>query len=270
MTRPALSLWKGQTVHARYVPFARRFAYDLVLIDLDIDRLEVADRISSMFSVGRSNLFSFAPEDHGPRMRQAPLRPWAEEKLALAGVSLEGGVIRLVTFPRHFFYKFAPLSLWYGYGPDGDLRGIIYEVNNTFGETHCYVAKVSSLRDVHESPKAFHVSPFFDVSGNYRFTLRAPDDLLSVVVENMDGRERLHMANIKARRLSADSMTLIGLALRNPLSTLGVTLGIHWQALRIWLKGAGYRHKPAPPERTESIARNTRRAAAAQAKKEAA
>ncbi|HCX10839.1 MAG TPA: hypothetical protein DHU81_10980, partial [Hyphomonas sp.] len=150
--------------------------------------------------------------------------------------------------------KFAPLSLWYGYGPDGDLRGIIYEVNNTFGETHRYVAAVNPGRNAHSAPKSFHVSPFLDVTGTYRFTLRSPEDKLGVVVESLRHEKRLHMANITARRMPATSANLLKLAVTNPLSTLGVTLGIHWQALKVWIRGAAYRPKPAPPETGTTIA----------------
>lgn len=251
---PALTLWTGQTVHVRYTPFERRFAYRLVLIDLDIDRLDEAAAGSSLFNVNAPGLFSFRTEDHGPKQASAPLRPWAEAQLASAGVSLDGGAIRLVTFPRHLFYKFAPLSLWYGYGPKGDLRGIIYEVNNTFGERHCYVAATSAGRTRHSAPKSFHVSPFFDVTGTYRFTLRSPENKLGVVVESLKDGACLHMANITARRLPATPGNLLRLALSNPLSTLGVTVGIHWQAVKIWLRGAGYRRKPSPPDSGTTIA----------------
>ena len=104
--QPALSLWTGQTVHVRYHPFERRFAYDLVL-----DRLDEVAASSALFSVNAPGLFSFRSEDHGPKQKDAPLRPWAEAELAKAGVTLDSGAIRLVTFPRHLFYKFAPLSL---------------------------------------------------------------------------------------------------------------------------------------------------------------
>lgn len=253
MTIPALNLWTGKTVHARYVPFERHFAYDLALMDIDIDRLDAADRQSAFFSVDRPNLFSFSRKDHGAR-DGLPLRPWAEKILAMAGVTLDGGAIRLVTLPRHLFYKFSPISLWYGYGPAGDLRGIIYEVNNTFGDTHSYVAAVTGNRSRHESGKTFHVSPFFDVTGTYRFTLRAPDERLGVVVESLKGGERLHMANIIARRQPATSRTLLATALSRPFSTAGVTFGIHWQALKIWLRGVRYRPRPSPPDRAATLA----------------
>ena len=92
--QPALSLWKGQTVHVRYQPFERRFAYVLVLIDLDIDRLDEAAASSALFSVNAPGLFAFRTEDHGAKQKGAPLRPWAESELAKAGITLDGGAIR--------------------------------------------------------------------------------------------------------------------------------------------------------------------------------
>lgn len=255
MNKAALSLWTGQTVHKRFVPFERHFSYKLVLIDLDIDRLETASRAHRFFSVNRPGVFSFSTADHGPRSPRAPLRPWAEEQFAKAGVDLGGGTIRLVTFPRHLFYKFAPISLWYGYDARERLSGIIYEVNNTFGERHCYVASVDSHRSQHVADKALHVSPFFDVTGQYAFTLRDPEDILDLVVTNMKDGIRTHMANIKARRIETTDGALLRLALRNPLSSLGVTAAIHWQALRLWMRGAKYHSRPAPPASIASVAK---------------
>lgn len=258
MTTPALRLWTGKTVHKRFAPFERRFQYNIFLIDLDIDRLDEAGRCNLLFAVGRPSLFSFQTRDHGPKAAGTKLRPWAEEMLQSAGVDLEGGEIRLVTFPRHLFYKFAPLSLWYGYGPAGDLRGIIYEVNNTFGEQHCYVASAGARQSQHEAPKAFHVSPFLDVSGRYRFTLQAPDECLRIVVENWDGDRRTHMASIVAKQAKATDFNLLRQAITQPFASMGVTVGIHWQALKIWLRGAGYRRRPIPPVRPATIAKSVR------------
>ena len=173
MTKPALNLWQGKTVHVRHMPFTRRFVYDLVLIDIDIDRLGEAASVSPLFSVNKPALFSFYEHDHGLKQKGQSLRVWAENILSKAGVQLNGGAIRLVTFPRHFFYKFAPLSLWYAYGPEGDLRGIIYEVNNTFGESHCYVAAVRDGRNLHRADKTREVPAygeyFSDTTGSNHF-----------------------------------------------------------------------------------------------------
>lgn len=254
MTTPALRLWTGKTVHHRFAPFERRFEYDIFLIDLDIDRLEDAGRTTAAFRVERPALFSFRSTDHGRKEKGAALRPWAEDLFRSAGVDLGGGMIRLVTFPRHMFYRFAPLSLWYGFGQDGDLKGIIYEVNNTFGESHCYVAPVDSARAQHEASKAFHVSPFMDVAGQYRFTLRAPDEHLRVSIENWENGARTHLAAISAEHLAVSTGALVRLALVQPFASVGVAFGIHWQALKIWLKGAGYRRKPPPPGKPATIA----------------
>lgn len=248
MNAPALQLWIGQTVHERYTPFRRRFRYRIALADLDIDRLDEAGRMTRLFRIGKPGLFSFRAEDHGPREKGASLRAWAEDLFKGAGVDLGGGPIRLVTFPRHLFFKFAPISTWYGYHRSGRLCGVIYEVNNTFGERHCYVARTDEARAQHAADKQFHVSPFFDVTGMYRFTLRAPEEKMSLMVESVEKGERVHMASITARRESARALPLVSLALMQPFSSLGVVAAIHWQALLIWMKGAGYRRKPAPPE----------------------
>ncbi|MEM9669027.1 MAG: DUF1365 domain-containing protein [Pseudomonadota bacterium] len=242
---PALQLYLGQTRHSRFVPFEQSFAYKLFLIDLDIDRLQDAGRICRLFSFEKPNLFSFRRRDHGQR-EDVDLRPWAEAKFAEANVDLQGGSIRLITFPRHVFYKFSPISLWFGYQPDGSLSGIIYEVNNTFGQTHSYVAAASDNLMRHSAQKNLYVSPFFDVSGAYKFTIRPPGQHLNLVVDNFEDEKRIHMANIRAVREAASDGAFLRAAAARPLSTHGVTLGIHWEALKLWLKGAGYRSKPAP------------------------
>ena len=243
---PALMLYKGQTQHTRFVPFQQSFTYKLFLIDIDIDRLDEADGQTACFAVERANLFSFRRRDHGNR-RDEPLRPWAEEMFHNAGVVLDGGAIRLVTLPRHLFYKFAPISLWFGYGPDGALRGIIYEVNNTFGDTHAYVAATTDGCSQHEADKQLYVSPFFDVSGKYRFTLRKPSERLNLVIDNLENGQRTHMANIKANRVTPTRRALMKVAITRPLSTFGVTLAIHYEAFKLWLKKAGYRSRPPAP-----------------------
>lgn len=255
MTLPALQLWTGRTVHQRFTPFERRFSYGIVLIDVDIDRIEDAGAMTPLFRTNRPGFFSFRSRDHGPRQAGAELRPWAENLFRKAGADLNGGMIRLVTFPRHLFYRFAPISLWYGYDAGGELKGIIYEVSNTFGERHCYVALADGERAQHEAEKRFHVSPFFDVDGRYCFTLRTPDEKLSVTVENRsDAGERRHIATIGARRIEATTASFLKTALNQPLSSFVVILGIHWQALQIWLKGARYRRRPALPAEGATVA----------------
>jgi DUF1365 family protein len=253
VTQPAASLYIGRTVHRREQPFVRGFSYPIAMIELDIDRLPEADAQSRLFSVDRPNAISFRSEDHGERRKGAALRPWAEARFAEAGIDLEGGRIRLACFPRVLGHGFSPLSLWFGEGPDGAVRGVIYEVRNTFGEAHAYVSRFDADERA-EAEKHFHVSPFFDVSGRYRFTLKEPGERLDLVVENLGDAGRTHVATITSQRREFCDGALLRWLLRMPFSGLGVILAIHWQALFIWLKGAGYRDKPAQRANLTTIA----------------
>lgn len=245
MTEPAaLRLFKGHTVHQRSVPFTHRFKYDLALIDIDVDRLSDAETSSRLFSVDGSNLFSFRCRDHGDRSGEG-LRAWAETEFQEAGLEIAMISLRLITFPRHAFYKFAPISLWMAYDADSELSGILYEVNNTFGETHIYAAATSNGRsNKHDADKAFHVSPFFDVSGTYQFTLTCAENALKLIVASQNAGQQTHVATIKAKAYPATTAAFLSLAITKPLSSLGVTFAIHWQAFKLWLKGAKYHSKP--------------------------
>ncbi len=254
MTGPAARLWFGTTTHVREKPFYRSFRHRIAMMELDLRRLPEADEMSSLFSVGRSNAISFRPSDHGARSPVIPMRAWAEERFAEAGVRLDGGALKLLTFPRVLGYGFAPISLWYGHGPDGGLRGVIYEVHNTFGETHSYVA-ASQVGDARvKSDKDFHVSPFFDVSGEYRFTLRPGDASLALTVENMTADGRHHTASMTLRPAALSTGNILKWLAAMPISGLGVLIAINWQALRLWLKGARWRAKPNQRARRTTVA----------------
>lgn len=243
MRAPA-RLWFGTTTHVREKPFRRSFRHRIAMLELDIDRLAEADRLSRLFSVGRSNAVSFREIDNGARNSSVPLRGWAEARLAEAGVGLDGGMIRLVTFPRVLGYGFAPISIWYGHGPAGELRGVIYEVHNTFGETHSYVTAYGGADVRERAEKAFHVSPFFDVNGQYRFSLRPDDDLMGLTVENIGADGRHHVASLTAQPADLTTGAILKWLFGIPISGLGVMIAIHWQALRLLMKGARYRDKP--------------------------
>lgn len=251
---PSASAHDGRTTHVRFTPFERRFSYRLAQVLVDIDRLPETARRLSLFSYNRFNLFSFFDRDHGARAN-APLRPWASAMFDRAGVNLEGGRIDLLCFPRVLGFVFNPISIFFGYDPGGRLRGVIYEVNNTFGETHAYVAAVGpGERHEHETTKLLYVSPLFDVRGDYRFRLHVPAETFHLTIENIVEGRREHLATLVTRRRPLTDGWLLGVLFLLPLSTLQVVAGIHWQALKIWLRGAKYRSKPAPPAEPASLA----------------
>lgn len=219
------------------------------MLEVDIDRLAEADALSRLFAVDRGAVIAFRQKDHGARDRTLPLRAWAEARFAETGVALEGGVIRLISFPRVLGIGFAPISIWLGHGPDGNLRGVIYEVHNTFGETHSYVCAFDPAHRHSLADKEFFVSPFFDVDGAYRFTLRPPQTgedggQMSLVVENIAADGRAHVAALTVKATALSSPAILRWLVAMPISGLGVVIAIHWQALWLLLKGARYRVKP--------------------------
>ena len=255
MTPPAAQLWFGKTAHTRHRPFRRSFSHRIAMLEIDIDRLEEAGQLSRLFSVKRRNIIAFKPEDYGPRARGASLRAWAEARFAEAGIDVVGGAIRLLTFPRVLGYGFSPISLWYGLAADGSVRGVIYEVHNTFGETHSYVSATAPTAGRQSAEKEFHVSPFFPVDGRYRFILRRSEGALALSVTNFDAEGALHAASLAVRPRKLTSSEILKWMVTMPISGLGVVAAIHWQALRLLLKGAAYRDKPVQRERRTTLAK---------------
>lgn len=245
---------EGATTHVRFTPFERRFGYRLAQVMVDVDRIGDTARALRLFSYNRFNLFSFHDADHGDRTG-ARLRPWAEALFARAGVALDGGRIDLLCFPRMLGFVFNPLSIFFGYRADGRLAGVIYEVNNTFGETHAYVAPVEAgPSHAHDTSKLFHVSPLFPVRGDYRFHIDTPGMRFRVTVENVVDGARQHLATLTTRARPLSDAWLAKIFVTMPLMTLGVVAAIHWEALQLFLKGARYHSRPPLPDHASSLA----------------
>jgi uncharacterized protein len=252
---PDVGLFRGRTVHARFGAVEHKLAYDIFQLLLDVDDLDATVKDLTWLKHNQFGPFAFYDRDHGDRSG-APLRAWVEARLGEAGVSLDGGPIRLLTFPRVLGFVFNPISVFFAYAKKGDLVGVIYEVNNTFGETHSYVAPASNRPiEHHSADKVFHVSPFFDVSGRYAFTLRAPQGGITLVIDKYKGQVRDHVATLKAQRLPLTNKSLMAAFFAIPLLTLKVVAAIHFEALKLWFKGAHYHDKPEPPP-LSSIAKN--------------
>jgi hypothetical protein len=248
---PAHALYFGRVMHKRVQPMKHRLEYRVFSLFLDIDRLAALDRSCRLFGYNRARPVSFHDRDHGPR-DGSPLRPWVEEKLAERGIDIAGGPIRLLCFPRLWGYAFNPLSIYFCYRADGELAAILYEVANTFGEWHGYLLTVEPGAEniSQEAEKVFHVSPFNRMGGRYRFRLKPPGERLSILIRQSDpeGAPLLIASHVGERR-ALDDRALAAAIARHPLMTLKVTAAIHWEALKLWLKGARYVPKPAPPER---------------------
>ncbi|HEY5652578.1 MAG TPA: DUF1365 domain-containing protein [Acidimicrobiia bacterium] len=241
-------IYTGQVAHRRFAPQSHDLRYRVYSLLLELDELDELDRSLRWFSVDRFNLMSFRRRDHGPR-DGSPLRPWAQNLMADAGVDIGDGRIQLLVYPRILGYGFDPLTVWYCHDEAGRLAGVIHEVRNTFGEYHCYVAPVASLGSVvtHTTEKVFHVSPFFDVDGRYDFRLTRPGRSVSVVIDYSDGTGPLLTASFSGVRSEMSDRNLARRFWDHPLVSFRVIAGIHWEALKLLRKRVGFRSKPEPP-----------------------
>lgn len=222
-------------------------SYSVFYMALDLDELPALDRSSRLFSYNGFSLFGFHDADHGDGGR---LRPWIEAQLARAGIEDGGARIVALTFPRVLGYVFNPLTIYFCHREDGGLAAMLYEVNNTFGDRHSYLIPVedgAAKTVAQECEKAFYVSPFIPVSGRYHFKVRRPGARVTMTIRESDGEGALLTASFagEARAFSDGELALT--FLRHPLMTLKVVGGIHFEALRLWLKGVKLAERPAAP-----------------------
>jgi DUF1365 family protein len=251
----AASLYVGRTVHHRLAPRPHRFSYGLFHLLLDIDRVDEAFAGLKLLRRGRFGVFSFDPRDHGARDGSA-LRPWVKAQLAEAGITASARHVRLMTFPRVLGFVFNPLSIVFVHAEDDQLEAVIYEVNNTFGQTHAYVTPADGAPETRQAAdKVFYVSPFFRIEGGYRFRIAAPAERFNLrIVKQTEGRTDF-FASLTAHRRPLTDGHLLRLSFTMPLMTLGVVMAIHWEALRLWIKGAPFGARPAGPKAGMSIGR---------------
>ena len=247
----ASALYFSGVMHKRLMPFRHRFDYRVVTLLADLDELPALARRLRFFSIDRFNIFSFHQKDHGPR-DGTPLRPWIDARLAEAGIDLDGGPVRLMAYPRLWGYAFNPLTVWFCYHRDGRLMAVDYEVSNTFGQHHHYLIPVphghKPGQALHQAcRKDFHVSPFLPIEGGYDFRVSEPGEKQATVIRQHVEAGEILVASQVGRRVPLTDRNLLRAVAAHPLMTFKVIGAIHWQALKLWRKGAVFHRRPAPP-----------------------
>ncbi len=239
-------LYEGRVMHKRLRPFTHDLDYRVFYLWLDIDaipRLPVLSR-------NRFNLYGFYDRDHGPR-DGSPLRPWIEKHLRQKGFAdCIGGRIFLLCYPRMFGYVFNPLSVYFCYSRDGQLRAVLHEVKNTFGDQHGYLLPVEKEENGtirQKCAKEMHVSPFMQMQADYTFTFREPDEKLNFHILHSEPEGPILVAHLTGERKALTTKNLVLNLIRYPLMTVKVILAIHLEALALWRKGAKFFKRPDPP-----------------------
>jgi DUF1365 family protein len=249
-------LYTGQVVHSRFSPRKHHLRYRVFWLLLDLNDIDSLSEKLSFFSRNRFNLTSFHDADHGDGS-DVPLLEQARTLLRRAGCQTDQLTIKLLCMPRILGYGFNPLSVYFCARPDGALEAIIYQVHNTFGERHSYVMPVhgaaTGIIEQH-CPKDFYVSPFLGMDMSYDFRVRPPAAQVDVSIHGKAHDKTIITASLSGTRQALTDGTLIKAFAIHPLLTLKVIAAIHWQALRMVLKGFRFHARPRAAQDTVTTA----------------
>jgi DUF1365 family protein len=243
------ALYRGIVVHHRLRPLRHRLRYKLFWMLFDLDELPSLHQSLRFFSYNGRNLLGFRDRDHLDGTER-PLRVQIEAELTSAGITPDGGPIRLMCMPRVLGSVFNPISVWFCYRRDETLAAMLYEVNNTFGQRHCYLIPVADpdapiVRQ--RCDKQFYVSPFMPMAMTYEFRVTKPAQSATVIVEGSDSDGKTIVTSFVGQRRPLNDAALLGVVLRHGVLALTVIAAIHWEAVKLLLKGLRIQPRPAPP-----------------------
>ncbi len=232
------AIYVGDVVHKRARPKRHSLRYRVFSMLVDLDRLESMDKELRLFSLNRFNLVSFFAKDFGAH-DSGSIAAFIRRKAAAAGLGEVVTRVRMLAYPRILGFAFNPITVFFLDDIAGRTRMLVYEVRNTFGEHHFYQAIVDAVggQISHEAAKAFYVSPFNAVDGQYRFSIRPPAEtvFMGITLSTVEGGVLTAYFDGEHRTLT--DWTLLKLTLAYPFMTAKVVFGIHWEALLLWLKG---------------------------------
>ena len=242
--RPLLGM--GEVRHRRLRPAVNAFAYPTYFLLLPMRALR--EQPSAALARNRFGLLSFHDRDHGDGGNDA--LAWIDQLLQQQGVNDARGEVWLHTYPRVLGFAFKPVSFWYCHRVDGSLAAIVAEVNNTFGERHCYLLDEPGLAWGQElrARKVFHVSPFCQVQGEYRLRFMRTDERTVARIDHHDESGPLLHTSVSGTLQLLTAASARAAFFGMPLMTLGVLARIHWQALRLWCKRVPFMRKPPAPD----------------------
>jgi len=236
-------IYKGFVTHRRFKPLRHYFSYKTFSVLFDLTELEDLHKEIGIFSFNRFNIFSFYNKDHGSR-DGSNLTEWVKTNLKKYNLNFRVSKIKLLCFPRIFGYVFNPLSIFYCYDEDV-LKAILYEVKNTFNEQHTYVFSVNNSSKIitQQCNKKFYVSPFIEMDTFYNFRLTEPDENIRILIKQTDKEGKILVACQMGRKQNMSLKQLLINFFTHPMMTFKIMISIHYEALRLWKKGAIFKKR---------------------------
>ncbi len=241
-------IFTAKVMHKRLFPKVNKFIYNIYYLALPLHQLKEAKKQGL-----RTNKFapiSFYNSDHGERCENEDLQKWIMNILKEEGLKDNVETITLVTMPRILGYVFNPVSFWICLDKNKKIRAVLNEVNNTFGETHSYLCayddgKIIDKKEWLQAKKLFHVSPFLERKGHYKFRYELDGNRLGIWIDFYDENENKKLiTSLTGNLRPLNKANLRYVFWRYPLITLKSIYLIHWQAVKLVLKSAKYFKKP--------------------------
>jgi uncharacterized protein len=230
-------LYECRIAHARAAPVRNAFAYRSYEWLVDVDKLPRPHGWPSL-------LAGFHARDHlGDPDRS--IRANVDEFLRGRGVDLEGGQVLMLAHARVLGYAFNPLTLFWCHRADGTLACVIAEVHNTYHQRHAYLLFTDDQGRARVD-KAFYVSPFHPVDGEYEMSVPRPDGRLAVSITLNRPNGHRFFATVRGTAVPATRRALLHAAVRHPCSTLTVSARIRWQGIKLYARGLRPVPRPAP------------------------
>jgi uncharacterized protein len=238
MTSPQSGIYFGTVSHRRLQPLTHELRYDVASVLVDVDELQASD-LPMLISRNRINLFSIYDVDHGDKNAKQSIADFAWTKVREEGLSTIVTRVLMLCYPRILGFAFNPLTTYFALDAEGRTRLMIYEVHNTFGGRHTYVSKpISPGQDIyHVTEKRFRVSPFNAVEGHYGLRATEPGDKIAVGVALSTAEGPILKAHFQGQRKPLNNANLLSYFVKFPFLAMKVVGGIHWEALKLWLKG---------------------------------
>lgn len=246
------AIYTGKVTHRRRSPKTHAFSYGIYMMYLDLDEFPSLE--SFWFGVEKARPLSFRRRDYlgDPR---TPLSSAVWERVEDEFGPQDRGAVRLLAHVRSFGYVFNPVTFYYCFDSNDVLAAVVAEITNTpWGERHAYVLRADRSGSRSSFDKTFHVSPFFGMNQRYRWRLSAPDEAISIVMDNIEDGERKFSAGLRLERQPMRAKHFIRTVTRHPAMGLTVHAAIYWQAFRLWLKATPLFDHPRFKETTDGKA----------------
>lgn len=237
--------------HQRHQPVDYSFTHPVMFLVWDIK--DFARKLPlKLFSINQWNMFGINLKNYGFAPLATPKQYVIDAIASMQCATEMIEEISLITMPSLLGFVFNPVSFWCCFDAKQQLRYVLVEVNNTFGERHAYVCHNQDFSaitkdSIIQHKKVFHVSPFCEVKGHYDFNFDITDERVRIKILYYDQQKPLISTSIFGERTAISDRQLLKAFFKLPLFTVKVVLLIHYHALRLWLKRVPYITKPDKP-----------------------